>query len=467
MAAAVGRPPVDAEPVRVLLVEDDDGIRIAVREALLHRGYVVDAVDRAEAGIARLQEAGADIVITDMRLPGLSGLEFVSRAKAIDPELVIIVMSGAASIREAMEALDRGAYDFFAKPFRVPELEVVMRRALEKRQLVREVGELRAQLQRRYNVPGLIGRSGRMEEVLALLAKVLRSNATVLIRGESGTGKELIADVIHRNGLRRGAALVKINCAAIPEGLLESELFGHERGAFTGAVGQRAGKFELADGGTLFLDEVGDMAPSTQAKVLRVLEDHELFRVGGTRSVRVDARIIAATNKNLEEAVQRKEFREDLYYRLNVFPIVLPPLRERIEDIPVLVEHFLKEMGETAGQPRRGISADAMERLMAYTWPGNVRELRNCLERAAIMAESDSIQVADLPLALRLPAETPSTTDGRGLDERIGALERQLIIDALRETGGVQARAAAQLGITERSFWYRVKKYGIDPGRLK
>ena len=455
------------ERIRVLLVEDDEGIRFAVSEALVARGYVVESVDRAETGLVRLEQAGADLLITDIKLPGLSGLEFVSKARALDPELMIIVMSGAATTGQAMEALSRGAYDFFAKPFRMPELEGVMRRAIEKRQLQREVRELKAQLQRRYNIPGIVGHSGRMEEVFALLAKVVRSNATVLIRGESGTGKELVADIVHRNGLRRDGPLVKINCAAIPEGLLESELFGHERGAFTGAVGQRAGKFEVADGGTLFLDEVGDMAASTQAKVLRVLEEHELFRVGGSRPVKVDVRIIAATNKNLEEAVQRKEFREDLYYRLNVFPIVLPPLRERLADLPLLVEHFLQEIGETAGTPRRGISAEAMERLMAYSWPGNVRELRNCLERAAIMADSDSIQVADLPLALRLPAEHTAGGDGRSLDGRVAGFERQWIIDALREAGGVQAKAAAQLGISERSLWYRVKKYGIDPGGLR
>ncbi len=458
---------VEPESISILLVEDEEPVRFALLEALTKQGYTVRAVPTAEEGLERLSAEAFDIVITDVKLPGLGGLEFVSRAKAQESDLIIIVMSGVATTREAMEALARGGYDFFTKPFRVPELEVVMRRALEKRQLQREVRELREQLQQRYDLPGLIGQSGRMQEILVLLAKVIKSTATVLIQGESGTGKELVAEVIHRNGPRQKAPLIKVNCAAIPEGLLESELFGHERGAFTGATAQKPGKFELAHGGTIFLDEIGDMAPATQAKVLRVLEDRELFRVGATRPVRIDVRIIAATNKDLAEAVRRKEFREDLYHRLNVFPIVLPPLRERAGDIPLLVEHFLGEIRTTLQKPVAGISAEAMERLMAYSWPGNVRELRNCLERAAIMAEGDLIQAEDLPLSLRLPTEPRAPSEGQTLDDRLEEMERQRIIEALKECHGIQAQAAKRLGIAERSLWYRVKKYGIDPDRFK
>ncbi len=460
------RQEVLSQSISILLVEDEEPIRFALREALTKQGYVVEDVPTAEEGLERLRAEPVDIVITDVKLPGLRGLEFVSQAKALDPELVIIVMSGAASRREAMETLVRGAYDFFTKPFRVAELEVVMRRALEKRQLQREVRELRQQLERRYELPGLIGPSGRMQEVLALLAKVLKSNATVLIHGESGTGKELVAELIHRNGPRRDGPMVKVNCAAIPEGLLESELFGHERGAFTGATRQKPGKFELAHGGTIFLDEIGDMAPATQAKVLRVIENRELSRVGGTKPLQVDVRIIAATNKDLAEAGRRKEFREDLYHRLNVFPVVLPPLRERAGDIPLLVEHFLKEIREALQKPVSGITAEAMERLMGYSWPGNVRELRNCLERAAIMAEGDVIQAEDLPLALHLPTEPRSPVKGGTLDERLAEMERLWIIEALKEAHGIQAHAAKRLGISERSLWYRVKKYGVDPEQL-
>ncbi len=455
------------DAIEILLVEDEEPVRFALGEALRKQGYTVEAVPTAEEALGRLGAGRFDVVITDVKLPGLNGLEFVSRAKAHDPSLILIVMSGVATTREAMEALNRGAYDFFTKPFRVSELEVVMRRALEKRQLQREVSELRARLRQRYDVGGLVGQSGRMQEVLTLLAKVIPSNATVLLQGESGTGKERVAEVIHRNGPRAERPLVKVNCAAIPEGLLESELFGHERGAFTGATHQKPGKFELANGGTIFLDEIGDMTPATQAKVLRVLEDRELFRVGATKPTRVDVRIMAATNKDLGEAVARKEFRDDLYYRLNVFPIVLPPLRDRAGDIPLLVEQFLGDIRDSVGKPVEGLSAEAMERLMAYSWPGNVRELRNCLERAALLAEGKIIQAEDLPLTLRLSEEPRPAGQGQTLDDRVADVERQWIVDALKEARGVQAQAAKLLGIAERSLWYRVKKYGIDPDQFR
>ena len=451
----------------ILIVEDDETIRMALCVALERHGYVVRPTSSAEDGLAQLRQESFDIAITDMKLPGLSGIDFVTKAKALDPELITIVMSGAASSNEALEALGRGAYDFFTKPFRVPELEIVMRRALEKRQLHHEVRELRQRLQNRYHLEGLIGESGRMNQVRALIGKVAREHATVLIQGESGTGKERIADLIHRNSTRRNAALIKVNCAAIPDTLLESELFGHERGAFTGAVAQKPGKFELASGGTLFLDEVGDMQLATQAKVLRVLEDRELFRVGGTKPVRVDVRIIAATNKKMEEAVRTGEVREDLYHRLNVFPIFLPPLRERPEDIPLLVEHFLDEVQAAGAKKIHGIAPDAMERLLAYSWPGNVRELRNCIERAVILAESDILCIEDLPLRFTSAPAPARTANGQSLDTRLADLEREWIVEALREVQGVQAHAAKRLGITERSLWYRVKKLGLDVDRIK
>jgi two-component system NtrC family response regulator len=308
-----------------------------------------------------------------------------------------------------------------------------------------------------------------MQEVFAALSKVIPSHTTVLIQGESGTGKELVAEVIHQNGPRKGGSFIKVNCAAIPEGLLESELFGHERGAFTGATTQKPGKFELANGGTLFLDEVGDMTLATQAKILRALEDREIYRVGGTKPVKVDVRIIAATNKSLAEALQRKEFREDLYYRLNVFAILLPPLRERAGDIPLLAEAVLREVRETTGKTVKGVSAEALERLMAYSWPGNVRELRNVIERATLLAEGELIQAEDLPIHLQASAEP--RPEGRGeaktLDDRLAEMERALILEALRESRGVQAQAARKLWINERSLWYRIKKFSIDPDSVK
>ena len=456
-----------AADTSILIVEDDDTIRDALCVALRKHGYRVRAVGAAEDGVTELRRDTYDIAITDMKLPGMGGLDFVVQARAMDPELIVIVMSGGASSNEALEALNRGAYDFFTKPFRVPELEIVMRRALEKRGLHRQVRDLQEKLEQRRDLQGLIGDSGRMNQVRSLVMKVARGTATVLIQGESGTGKERIAELVHRNSPRRDGPLIKVNCAAIPDTLLESELFGHERGAFTGAVAQKAGKFELASGGTLFLDEIGDMQLATQAKVLRVLEDSELFRVGGTKPVRVDVRIVAATNKNMEEAVRAKEVREDLYYRLNVFPIFLPPLRDRVEDIPRLVEHFLPDVQTDAAKSIRAIAPDAMERLLAYSWPGNVRELRNCIERAAIMAESDIIRSEDLPLRFTSVPVAEKPSGGEDLDSRLAAHERQWITEALQEMRGVQAHAAKRLGITERSLWYRVKKLGLDVDRIK
>jgi len=457
--------------ITILIVEDDDTIRGALCTALERHGYRVTAVTSAEEGLVQLRGGTFDIAISDMRLPGLNGLEFVAQAQAQDPELILIVMSGAATKSEALEAMARGAYDFFVKPFRVPELDVVMRRALEKRELQRQVRELRQRLQGRHELQGLIGQSGRIDEVRALIGKVARSNVTVLIQGESGTGKERVAELIHQNGARRTGPMIKINCAAIPDTLLESELFGHERGAFTGALATKPGKFELASGGTLFLDEIGDMQLATQAKVLRALEDREIFRVGATRPVRIDVRFVAATNKDMEKAVKAREIREDLYHRVNVFTIMMPPLRERLEDIPLLAEHFLDEMRSSAPRAIRGIAPDAMERLLAYSWPGNVRELRNCIERAMVMAESDIIQVEDLPLRLTSivagPAPVAVTADGASLDVRLAEQERQWIIEALQKVGGVQAHAAKLLGVTERSFWYRIKKLGLDVESIK
>ncbi|MBI4610635.1 MAG: sigma-54-dependent Fis family transcriptional regulator [Candidatus Rokubacteria bacterium] len=457
------------ESIAILLVEDEEPVRFALETALKEQGYAVEACANAEEALERLHTQTFDIAITDVKLPGASGLDFVSRARALSPELILVAMSGVATKNQAIEALARGAYDFFSKPFRLEELKVVIARALERRQLQREVQRLRDTLQRRYDFPSLVGQSGRMEEVFASLSKVIRTHVTVLIQGESGTGKELVAEVIHQNGPRKGGPFIKVNCAAIPEGLLESELFGHERGAFTGATTQKPGKFELAHGGTLFLDEVGDMALATQAKILRVLEAREIYRVGGTRPLKVDVRIIAATNKSLADAVQRKEFREDLYYRLNVFSIVLPPLRERAGDIPLLVEAALREIGDTAGKMVKGVSPEALERLMAYSWPGNVRELRNTIERATVLCDGDLIQAEDLPVHLQASPEPGPEDHGKAkhLDDRLAEMERTLITEALRESRGVQAQAARKLGINERSLWYRIKKFGIDPDSFK
>jgi two-component system response regulator AtoC len=343
-------------------------------------------------------------------------------------------------------------------------MEVVVNRALEKGRLQRELRELQERLDERYRFENIIGQSGKMQEVLRLIKKVAYTDATVLIIGESGTGKELIAEAIHHHSRRKDKPLVKLNCAAIPEGLLESELFGHEKGAFTGAISKRIGKFELAHQGTIFLDEIGDMPFAAQSKVLRVLQERTFERVGGATTITVDVRVIAATNKNLAEEVKNGRFREDLFYRLNVFPIVLPPLRERKEDIPLLAEHFMVKSSERIGLSPQGLSKEVLDCLQNYDWPGNVRELENVVERAMIMAEGEVITPAHLPSYL------VSSHQRRGLaplDQTLENIEKDFIIDALKKSNWVQSRAAKILGISERSLWHRVKKYRIDIKKLQ
>jgi len=446
------------EPVAILLVEDEEAVRFALSEALAKQGYVVHPVTTAEEALARLDREPFDIVITDVKLPGLSGLEFVSRAKARHPGLVLIVMSGVASTREAMEALDRGAYDFFAKPFRLAELDVVMRRALEKRALQREVQELRARLEQRHALSGLIGQSGRMQEVLALLAKVIPSHATVLLQGESGTGKERVAEVIHRNGPRRDGPLVKVNCAAIPEGLLESELFGYERGAFTGADKRKQGYLEAADGGTLFLDEIGELAPPLQAKLLRVLESRRFMRVGGTQEISADVRIVAATNRDLESESKTGRFREDLYFRLSAFVIAVPPLRERPGEVLLLAELFARQLSQKMGTAAPLLAPDAVAVLARHRWPGNVRELRNAIERALVLAEGGALKAEHLPESVR-KNEGPAPKGA--MREQLADLELKAIEDAMAAEKGNQTRAAKRLGISRRALIYKLEKYGL------
>ncbi|MDP2972295.1 MAG: sigma-54 dependent transcriptional regulator [Deltaproteobacteria bacterium] len=444
---------------KIIVVEDEENMRFVIVEALKKKGCDVEEAASAEEALGKIEGYRPDLVIVDIRLPGMSGLEAMERIKGIDSLLPIIVITAFGSKEMAWEAIKMGAYDFFTKPFKLAEMEVVVDRALEKRRLLIELRELKEGIEARYRFGNIIAQSGNMREVLKLITRVAGTDATVLIAGESGTGKELAAEAIHHHSRRREGALVKLNCAAIPEGLLESELFGHERGAFTGAVGKKIGKFELADQGTIFLDEIGDMGPLSQAKVLRVLQEKTIERVGGIHTVHVDARVIAATNKNLSHEVREKRFREDLYFRLNTFPIVLPPLRERKEDIPLLTEQFLKKSGKRAGVEVRGISHEALDYLRRYDWPGNVRELENCIERAVIMAGEGLITPVHLPPYL-LSSSVPR--DLFPLDETLAKIEKEIILEALQKSGGVQSRAAKILGISERSLWHRVKKHRID-----
>ncbi|MBI2370899.1 MAG: sigma-54-dependent Fis family transcriptional regulator [Deltaproteobacteria bacterium] len=454
---------------RILIVDDDPDMQFVLGEALRQAGYQVEAATSAEAGLEALRARPTELVILDVRLPGMSGLEAVPRVKELVPEAPIIIMTAHGRRELALEAIQRGAYDFFVKPFSLPDLKVVVQRALERRALEGEVRQLRERLGERYEFARIIGQSPPMREVIGMLRKVVETDATVLITGESGTGKERIAEAIHYNSRRRSKPFVKLNCVAIPEGLLESELFGHEKGAFTGAVARKLGKFELANGGTIFLDEIGDMSLATQAKILRILQESEFERVGGTATIKIDVRVIAATNRALTRAIKERQFREDLFYRLNVFSITLPPLRERLEDLPALAELFVAEANARLGRAVKGVGEPAMARLMGHTWPGNVRELQHAIERAMIMCEGEWIGPEDLPF----DGGTSEVARGLGvnldapLDVVLQEVERQLVLQALQRTGGVQARAAELLKITERSLWYLVKKHRIEVEAIK
>ena len=457
---------------KILIVDDDQTIRLVLTEALKKKGFELEEAGSAEEALDKIRVAPRpnpfDLVIMDVRLPKMSGLEAVSRIRELDREAIVIVVTAYGGKEIALEAIRKGAYDYFTKPFKLEEMEIVIERALEKRRLQNEVRTLRERVKKDREFEDIVGQSEGIKNVLELVTKVAPLDSTVLITGESGTGKELIANAIHRRSRRCGGAFIKVNCAAIPEGLFESALFGHEKGAFTGAHTQRLGKFELAHRGTIFLDEVGDMSPSTQAKVLRVLEQKELERLGGDKTLKVDVRVIAATNQDLSQALKEKRFREDLYYRLNVFPIQLPPLRERKEDIPILIDNFLADANLRLGTSITGVSRDALEPLLRYHWPGNIRELKNIMERAATMAEGEFITSKVITLSFAGPKSGLALPElPASLGETIEEVERQLIIGALQKTGGIQVEAAKLLGITEKNLWKKIKKHGIDVKELK
>ena len=458
-------------PERILVVDDDRQMQRMLREALTRQGFEVDVAPDAETALEKLPGEAFALVLLDIRLPGMSGLDALPRILGLDPQMPVIMITGHGNRQVAVQAIQAGAYDFFEKPFRMDVFTIVLRRALEKRALTREVHTLAERLDSRLQVGNMVGESPAMQGVFNLVSKVVPTDATVLISGQSGTGKELIAEAIHHNGPRRDQPFVKLNCTAIPDTLLESELFGHEQGAFTGATRRKLGKFELASGGTIFLDEIGDMSLATQAKILRVLQEREIDRVGGTEPIKVDVRIVAATNKDLAKAVEEGAFREDLYFRLDVFSIHLPSLRERLEDLPPLVERCVARFARKLGKDLKGFSPEAMNFLLAHDWPGNVRELENVVERAAVLAEEPVMGPDCLPSHLvslepRVP-DVPTLIPGRALDDTLTEIEHRLIRDALRRTGGIQTRAARLLGISERSLWHRVRKLGIDVGDIK
>ena len=442
---------------RILIVDDDKGQRDIVSKILQTEGHVLFEAENAAEALLKADEQQPDVILTDLKMPGKSGLAIVEAVskKPFPPEVVVVTAFG--SVDSAVKAMQMGAYSYLTKPLEGDELVLVVKRAAEKRALRMEGQQLRRELADQVHA-GLIFQSLAMRNVIDIVDRVALTDSTVLIRGESGTGKERIARLIHQQSARSGMPMQSINCAAFPETLLESELFGFEKGSFTGAYGRKTGLIESASGSTLFLDEVADMSPNTQAKLLRVLQEKEIRRIGSTVNISVDVRIVAATNKDLEEAIQNKSFREDLYYRLNVIPIVIPPLRERKDDIPILVEHFIAKTGRI-----KRVDPEAMRRLQEYNWPGNVRELEAVMERIAVLASGDRVKLEGLPLELRTSPRPASDMPWKlpKEDIRIEDWEKRIMAQALEESDGVMVKAAKRLGMTYRTFQYRALKFGL------
>ena len=449
----------------LLFVDDEPALRALMAERLVERGFEVVQAESGEKAVQFLDQFAFDIVITDLRLPGMDGMRVIQMALARYPGIVGIVITGYGTVKDAVDAIKKGASDFIAKPFQFDELMHVLQKALEQRRLKSENAYLRSQLEERYQFGGILGRSRPMQALFQMLETVARSNSTILITGETGTGKEVVARAIHHNSPRRANRFVAINCSAIPETLLEAELFGHVRGAFTGAVGARQGRFEQAHKGTLFLDEVGTMSTALQMKLLRALQEREFERVGDNQTIKVDVRVIAATNSELAKMVSEGSFREDLYYRLNVIPIQLPPLRERRDDIPILVKHFLEKFSASTTT----VSQGAMRLLMAYLWPGNVRQLENAIERAvALSAGRDTLDVSDLPPEVQTttePVVTPFVDfpeAGLDMPAYLAAIEKDLIQRALDRTRGNRNRAADLLGIKRTTLVEKLRRLGTE-----
>ena len=471
---------------RILIADDEESLRWVLAKGLRGAGYDVTAVADGESALRAFEAEPFDLVLLDIRMPGLDGLTVLERLRASRPDASVVVMTAHGSMDTAIKAMQRGAYDYLTKPFDLDEVLLLTERALAAARLSQEVARLRSGLQEVREFSALIGRHPRMQEVYKTIGRIAATDVTVLLRGESGTGKELVARAIHHYSRRSGRPFVAVSCAAIPGSLLESEMFGHERGAFTDARERRLGKFELAHGGTLYLDEIGDMPVDLQTKLLRALQERTIERVGGHEPIAVDVRVLAATNRDLEALMKEGRFREDLYYRLNVVTLHLPPLRERRRDIPLLVEHFLAKYAEELGD--RGVAPEALDRLVAYDWPGNVRELENVVQRAMVMATGGVILPEHLPIGPVSPAAAAVAMDAsleevierrlmecvRGLRERrsanlydlvVGLVEKPLLRAVLRETGGNQVRAARILGINRNTLRKKLTEHGIDPDR--
>jgi DNA-binding NtrC family response regulator len=444
----------------VLIVEDEEKLRRVIELQLKTAGYEVEQAGTAEAALKLADRA--DVIITDLRLPGLSGLEMLQQLRSQDSQTPVIVMTAFGSIETAVEAMKAGAVDFLPKPFSLDHLMTVVNKALEVRTLRAENRELRAELSQRYQFDNIIGRSAPMREIFATIDRVAPTRATVLLCGESGVGKDMIARAIHHHSPRDNKPFVKINCTALPENLMESELFGYEKGAFTGANISKPGKFEQADTGTVFMDEIGDVPPAIQVKLLRVLQDREFERLGSNKVRHVDVRVIAATNVDLRAALEQGEFREDLYYRLNVLPLNIPPLRERKEDIPYLARYFVRKLSKDSGSRVESISDGAVERLMEYHWPGNVRELENAIERSLVLASGDVLEAADIRIDMA-PKQRVGSADGflpEGMT--LDSYEQSIIREALNRANGNKSQAARLLGLTRNALRYRLSQMGIE-----
>ncbi len=462
-----------AETNRILLIDDEPGSREGLALLLRRSGYAVEAVDSGEAAFTLLAKHPFEVIITDLFLPGASGIDLLKRVKELALPVNVILITGQASAETAVEAMKEGAFDYVTKPVNFEKLKVVIAKAVEKTRLVAENLFLRQQLRGKYKFANIIGNSSAMQQVFTRMEKILQTDSTVLILGASGTGKELVAKAIHYNGARKEKPFVAINCGAIPAELLESELFGHVRGAFTGAIADKLGKFELANDGSIFLDEIGTMPLHLQMKLLRVLQEQEIERVGGTRKIKLNVRVISATNSDLEQQVLQGRFRKDLYYRLNVIPLHLPPLSERSEDVPLLARHFLRKLCLEMKRPLMTLTPAAIRALEAYDWPGNVREMENVIERTVALTDGEVIDRHDLPPQFlggvpdpdpdRLPVPRVPE-DGLSLPQTIDCIERELIAQAMELTGGVKSRAALLLGLNRTTLVEKIKRLGLPVG---
>jgi len=455
----------------VLVVDDEVGARESLR-MVLKNDYEVFLAKDAEEALLRFNKLSPDVVLLDIILPDMDGLKILEKIKQKDPEAIVIMITATKTVKTAVEAMKLGAYDYITKPFDVDELRLVVNRAISTQALQKEVDYLREEVEKSYGFGNIIGESKGMNDIFNMVKQIADSKTTILILGESGTGKELVSRAIHYNSSRRNSPFVTINSAAIPDTLIESELFGYERGAFTNALEKKLGRFEIAHRGTLFLDEIGELSLATQAKILRFLEEKEFIRVGGSKTIKVDVRLITATNKDLPQLVKKNAFREDLYYRINVVPITIPPLRERKEDIPILAEHFRKKFNNENNKKVEGVSEQALEIMMNYEWPGNVRELENLMERVIALTSNRVIEANELPISIANTSRINGLKDNI-LDGKVSLLraeeefEKEIILDALNRTNYVQSHAADLLGISRRILKYKMDKLGIAQDRLK